>query len=229
MAAQTNVSFCSQGTHATWVVCDPTRTLEDRAADIVGRLSIADKLAALGSSTPALSSVGLPAYTWWSEATHGINHVKNNADHPYQSNTALPITTSCSFNRTLWAATGNVIGREARAFMNAGLAYGTFWTPVINLVRDPRWGRIIECVGEDPFTSGAYAISFIGGFEHAKDVSYPLQASACVKHFVANELEATNGTDRYHFNAIIPIQDLVDYYLPPFQDGVETGQVRGKN
>ena len=62
--------------------------------------------------------------------------------------------------------------------------------------------------------SGAYAVSFIQGFEHAREVTYPLQASACCKHFVANELDASNGTDRYHFDSIVPQQDLVDSYLP---------------
>lgn len=105
-------------------------------ADIVSRLSLADKISALGTSTPALNSVGLPAYNWWSEATHGISHVSYTNSTPWASNTALPITTSASFNRTLWKATGNQIGREARAFMNQGDAYSTFWAPVINSARD---------------------------------------------------------------------------------------------
>ena len=70
---------------------------------------------------------------------------------------ALPITTSCSFNRTLWKATGSLIGREGRAFVNEGASGSTFWTPVINIVRDPRWGRNIESAGEDPFLSGQCA------------------------------------------------------------------------
>ena len=88
-----------------------------------------------------------PHAQWWSEATHGLSGpgVHHNAALPGGSNTALPITTSCSFNRSLWHATGNQIGREARAFMNAGNAYGTYWAPVINIVRDPRWGRKCVC------------------------------------------------------------------------------------
>ena len=81
--------------------------------------------------------------------------------YPGASNTALPITTSCSFNRTMWKATGNVIGREGRAYINAGLAGSTFWTPVINIVRDPRWGRNIESAGEDPFLTGQYAANWV--------------------------------------------------------------------
>ena len=119
--------FCQISNHATWTVCDPSATLADRAADLVSRLSIADKLSSLITHTPALSSIGLPAYDWWSEATHGISRLPG-GDRT-ASNTALPITTSCSFNRSLWRATGNVIGREARAYINAGEAYGTYWAP----------------------------------------------------------------------------------------------------
>jgi beta-glucosidase-like glycosyl hydrolase len=75
------------------------------------------------------------AHSWWSEATHGISHVSYSSKLPAASNTALPITTSCSFNRTLWTKTGNQIAREGRAFYNNGQAYQTFWTPVINIVR----------------------------------------------------------------------------------------------
>lgn len=148
----------------------------------------------------------MQAYNWWSEATHGISHVSYTNQLPAASNTGLPITTSCAFNRSLWAATGNQIAREARAFMNAGLADSTYWAPVINIVRDPRWGRNIETAGEDPFLSGEYARNFVNGFEHATETPYPLQASACCKHFVANELDGWNGTDRDHFDAFVPQQ-----------------------
>ena len=127
--------------------CDATLGLDERAADIVKRLSVTEKITALGSQDIGLPSVGLLPYDWWSEATHGISHVRDgpNSTTPYESNFALPITTAASFNRTLWTVTGRAIGTEARAFMNAGNAYSTFWAPVVNLVRDPRWGRNIEC------------------------------------------------------------------------------------
>lgn len=87
--------------------------------------------------------------------------------------------------------------------------------PVINIVRDPRWGRNIECAGEDPFLSGEYAVHWVRGFQEAKEAPYPLQAAACCKHFVANELEAWNGTDRHHVDSKVPQQDLVDRCAPP--------------
>ena len=94
-------------------------------------------------------------------------------------------------------------------------------------IADPRWGRNIESAGEDPFLSGQYAANFIQGFEHANEVSYPLQASACCKHFVANELEATNGSTRHNIDVFVPQQDLVDSYLPSFQTCVEEGKASG--
>lgn len=94
-------------------------------------------------------------------------------------------------------------------------------------MRDPRWGRNIESAGEDPFLSGEYAVNFVQGFEHAKEATFPLQSSACCKHFVANELDNSNGTDRDHVNSIVPEQDLVDSYLPSFQACVEEGKVSG--
>ena len=129
-------TWCLSAPPSTWPVCNPLLGLDVRSADIVSRLSIADKISALGTGTPALNSVGLPSYNWWSEAAHGISHVNNNAPTPWASNTILPITASCSFNRSLWTATGNQIGREARAFMNAGHADSTYWAPVINIVRE---------------------------------------------------------------------------------------------
>jgi len=131
--------WCSLTPQSGWPICDPKQSLDARAADIVGRLSQDDKIAALVTATKALPSVGLPPYQWWSEATHGIGGpgVHHSPTYPGASNTALPITTSCSFNRTMWGATGNLIGREARAYINAGLAGSTFWTPVSLLCYSP--------------------------------------------------------------------------------------------
>lgn len=79
--AGTPISWCSIADHANWTICDPTAPIDARAADIVSRLSLADKIAALGTSTPALPSVGLPAYNWWSEATHGISRINYSEWH----------------------------------------------------------------------------------------------------------------------------------------------------
>ena len=110
--------------------------------------------------------------------------------------------------------------------MNAGKAYSTLWTPVVNLARDPRWGRNVEVPGEDPFLVGAYAVEFIAGLQNEQGGF--LQASACCKHFVANELEKTTQLDgeewdRRHDNAQVTERDLLDSYLPPFEACVRAG------
>ena len=127
-------------------------------------LAIVNASLAIILLTPLPPSPAIPpsvSRSWWSEAAHGVSHVNNVAPTPWASNTILPITASCAFNRSLWTATGNQIGREARAFMNAGHADSTYWAPVINIVRDPRWGRNIESAGEDPFVSGQYAANWV--------------------------------------------------------------------
>ena len=110
--------------------------------------------------------------------------------------------------------------------MNAGKAYSTLWTPVVNLARDPRWGRNVEVPGEDPFLVGAYAVEFIAGLQNEQGGF--LQASACCKHFVANELEKTTQLDgeefdRRHDNAQVTERDLLDSYFPPFEACVKAG------
>ena len=138
--------------------CDPTRSIEERVADMVGRMNITEKIANLDTEAPAIPSLGLNAYNWWSEATHGLSHVNSSGSTPGSTNFAFPITTVMAFNRSLWKSTAAAISREARAFMNAGHAHSTFWAPVINLAREPRWGRNIECPGEDPYLSGEYSV-----------------------------------------------------------------------
>ena len=148
---------------------------------------------------------------------------------PYNLNTVEQMTLANSFNRSLWRATAAALGREARAFYNLGGANGqTFWAPMANIVRDPRWGRNLQSAGEDPFVAGEFVAAWVRAFERAPEAPYGrLQASAMCKHFVAGELESWNGSSRYHFDAVVPQQDLVDSYLPPFQMCVEEGQVSG--
>jgi len=140
--AGTAVPWCASLPRSNWTICDPTAGADVRVADLVSRLSLDDTIAALDSGG-AMPSVGLPGYSFWNEATHGVS-THYTADIPAVSNTAFPILTSCAFNRSLWRATGNTIGREARALHNDGVAAQTFWAPVVNIVREPRespcWG-----------------------------------------------------------------------------------------
>eukprot|EP00035_Acanthoeca_spectabilis_P021740 m.439948 g.439948 ORF g.439948 m.439948 type:complete len:893 (-) comp18447_c0_seq1:44-2722(-) len=208
--------------------CDPTLPIDVRVDDAVSRMTLAEKIPNLDTGAPAIPSLGLNAYNWWSESSTGISHDKVAQATKF----AFPITTGMSFNRTLWQMTGRAIGREARAAMNAGLGYSTFWAPVVNLAREPRWGRNIEVPGEDPYHSGEYAEYYVKGMESNPDDPSHIQASACCKHYVANSMDGTTSAshehhDRNHYNAIITQQDLIDSYMLPFQSCVEKGKVSG--
>ena len=219
---------CLDAAHAAEPWCDATLALDARVDDMLARMSLEEKIGSLDTVSPAIESLGIPAYNWWSEATHGISHVDNDVIE-FESNFALPITTAMSFNRSLWHATAAQIGREARAFMNAGSAGSTYWAPVINLAREPRWGRNIETPGEDPYLTGEYAATFVDGFERNPDDPTHLQASACCKHYAANSMEMSTVAgvtwDRHNFDAQVSAQDLVDSYMLPFQTCVEVGHV----
>jgi len=197
-------------------------------ADAVSRMTLAEKIGALGTGTPPIPSLGLPPYNWWSEASSGVASPRGLQTTKFP----FPITTGMSFNRTLFQLVGRQIGREARAEMNAGNGYSTFWAPVINLAREPRWGRNIETPGEDPYLTGEYAEYFVKGFQEAPEDPYHIQASACCKHYVANEMEGTTERDgehedRQHVDTAVTMQDLIDSYMKPFQSCVEKGRVSG--
>jgi beta-D-xylosidase 4 len=109
-----------------------------------------------------------------------------------------------------------VISIEARALNNEGLTGLNFFTPNINIFRDPRWGRGQETPGEDPYLTSQYAYTYVNGLQRGDDDRYLTVAANC-KHYNAYDLENWNGTDRHHFNAIVSDQDLVETYLPPFE------------
>ena len=223
----------STSSKARW--CNADLPIDERVDDMVSRMSVSEKIGALRDESAPIKSLELPYYDWWSEATHGVasggHGARNTLLEPYQTNFPFPITTGMAFNRSLWKATGAQIGLEARAFMNSGNAFSTFWAPVINLAREPRWGRNIECPGEDPYLSGEYAVSFVHGMERSPADPGHIQASACCKHYAANSMEhTTEGGEtftRHNFDANITMRDLVDSYLAPFQACVEKGKVSG--
>eukprot|EP00962_Isochrysis_galbana_P023535 scaffold7121_cov121-Isochrysis_galbana.AAC.5 len=182
---------CLPGAVGPWKLqpwCDPTLPLADRVADMLSRLTLDEKIGNLGTDATPMFSLGLVAYQWWSESSHGVASGIHGANKP-TTNFAYPITTAMAFNRSLWLATGAAIGTEARALMNTGDASSTFWAPVINLARDPRWGRNLETPGEDPYLSGEYSIYYVQGMQESPSDPGHILASACCKHYVANSME----------------------------------------
>ena len=136
----------------------------------------------------------------------------------------MAITTAQSFNLTLFSAIGGTIGREGRAFSNAGNSGGTFWTPNINVFRDPRWGRGADTPGEDVTLTSAYASAYITAFQRGAEDPRYLLSSPCAKHFAGYSLEDYNGTSREAFDARIPAADWIDTYTPAFQSAIEVGR-----
>ncbi|KAK4491597.1 hypothetical protein RD792_002351 [Penstemon davidsonii] len=115
-----------------------------------------------------------------------------------------PITTTASFNQSLWKKIGQAVSTEARAMHNLGHAGLTFWSPNINVVRDPRWGRALETPGEDPYVVGEYAVNY---------------------HYAAYDVDNWLGVDRTHFDARVTEQDMKETFLKPFEMCVKDGDV----
>ncbi|KAK1431272.1 hypothetical protein QVD17_07728 [Tagetes erecta] len=213
--------------------------ISERVNDVVSRLRLDEKVLQLVNGAAEIPRLGISGYEWWSEGLHGVSrHGKGvSFNGTITASTMFPqvILTAASFDSRLWYHIAQAIGREARAMFNAGQARGlSFWAPNINLLRDPRWGRGQETPGEDPLLVGDYSVSYVRGiqgdsFQGGKlhQNSTQLQASACCKHFVANDLDNWKTANRYTFDANVTQQDLADTYLPPFQKCVQQGQATG--
>ena len=238
--------------------CDSTLDIESRVADIMSRIPDDEKLGSagqcvlsaqcntyslclnfntIGTSTPlsnyatALPSVGIRYSQWWSEALHGVAvspGVRFSRETPYATSFPQIISTSHSFNRTLFSSIGSAIGTEIRAFSNLGAAGLTYWTPNLNIFRDPRWGRGQETPGEDPYLTSEYVSSYVPYLQYDRAVdSDHLKVSACCKHFVAYSVENYEGMDRHHFDAEVTAMDMADTYLPAFEACASAGRGGG--
>ncbi|KAE8445415.1 hypothetical protein EG329_013428 [Mollisiaceae sp. DMI_Dod_QoI] len=211
----------------TNLVCDTDASPADRAAAIVSAFNISEKLVNLVNTSPGAPRLGLSPYEWWSEALHGIAYspgVAFGSGVNYSSATSFPnpITMSAAFDDALIEAVASIVSTEARAFSNAGRAGLDSWTPNINPYKDPRWGRGAETPGEDPFRIKGYTKSLLRGLEG--DQKFKKVIATC-KHFAAYDLEHWNNAVRYGFNAVVGLQDLVEYYLPPFQQCARDSKV----
>ncbi|KAK9697157.1 hypothetical protein RND81_08G018800 [Saponaria officinalis] len=220
----TNASLSSLG------FCDTSKTVDERVADLVGRLTLEEKVGYLRSGSVGVSRLGIPKYEWWSEALHGVSSVGPGTRFgpmvPGATSFPQVITTAASFNVTLFQSIGQVVSNEARAMYNVGLGGLTYWSPNVNIFRDPRWGRGQETAGEDPILSSKYGSSYVIGLQQTNgDDSNKLKVAACCKHYTAYDLDNWHGVDRYHFNALVTQQDLDDTYQPPFKSCVIDGNV----
>ena len=204
---------------------DPAQPQAARIQDLLSRMTLEEKASMMENTTPGVPRLGIPKYNWWSEALHGVANAGVATVFPQA------IGLAAMWDETLQTQVATVIGVEARAKFNgyAGTAaegtifHGlTFWSPNINIFRDPRWGRGQETYGEDPFLTSRLGVAFVRGLQ-GDDPRY-LQAAACEKHFAVH-----SGPEplRHGFNADPPEADLYETYLPAFEALVREGHVAG--
>ncbi len=197
---------------------------EERAKDLVSRLSLEEKASLMMHSSAPVEAFGIPAYNWWSEALHGIARNGKATVFPQ------PIGLAASFDEPLiyqafTAASdeARVKNRQARENGHVGQYQGlTFWTPNVNIFRDPRWGRGMETYGEDPYLTGRLGMAVVRGLQGPSDAPV-LKAHACAKHFAVHSGPEWN---RHSFNAEVSERDLRETYLPAFKDLVTRADVQ---
>lgn len=204
---------------------DTSLPAEERAADLVGRMTLDEKIGQMMNNAPAIERLGVPAYNWWNECLHGV------ARSPYNT-TSFPqaIAMAATWDREAIRLMGEYASDEGRAIYNDSRRRGTpgiykgltYWSPNINIFRDPRWGRGQETYGEDPYLTGEMGSAFVRGLQ-GDDPRY-LKASACAKHYAVHSGPEWN---RHTFDARVSDQDLWDTYLPAFQKLVIEAGVTG--
>ena len=155
---------------------------QKRAAELVGKMTLEEKASQLRFDAPAIERLDIPAYNWWNEALHGVARAGVATVFPQA------IGMAAAFDPDMMEEIGDAIAQEGRAKYNAQIAHGdrdiykgiTFWSPNVNIFRDPRWGRGHETYGEDPYLSGRLGVRFIKGLQGDGPV---MKAAACAKHF----------------------------------------------
>jgi beta-glucosidase len=209
---------------------DPALAPELRAADVVSRMSLEEKVLQMQSTAPAIPHLGIPAYNWWNEALHGVAQGRA---------TVFPqaIGLAATWDVELVHRVADVISTEARAKYNDALtrpaptgpetlmtlpgrtAGLTYWSPNINIFRDPRWGRGQETYGEDPYLTGGMAVAFVTGMQ-GSDPRY-LKVVSTPKHYAVH---SGPEPDRHTFDARVSERDMVDTYLAAFRTAVVDGK-----
>jgi beta-glucosidase len=217
--------FATFHTKGQSIYQNPKFTIEERVNDLVSQMTIDEKISQMVNNSPAIKRLDIPAYNWWNETLHGV------ARSPYKVTSypqaiAMAATWDIKTLHTMadyCAIEGRAIYNDSRKKGKSGIYLGlTYWTPNINIFRDPRWGRGQETYGEDPYLTGSLGKSFVDGLE-GNDPVY-LKASACAKHFAVH-----SGPEwsRSTYNAKVSNYDLWDTYLPAFRDLIVDAKVSG--
>lgn len=193
---------------------DPATPIDGRIKSLLGQLTLPEKISQLGFNSPAITRLNIPAYNWWNEALHGVGRSGPATVFPQA------IGLAATFDDSLAFEVASAVSTEARAMYNAAVKLGnfgryaglTFWTPNINIFRDPRWGRGQETYGEDPFLTACIGVAFVKGLQ-GNDPRY-LKVAACAKHYAVH-----SGPEklRHEFNVNPSVRDLWETYLPAFK------------
>jgi beta-glucosidase len=220
-AGQSQAAAAPSATPGSPIYTDPSRPIEERVADLVGRMTLEEKVSQMGTEAPAVERLGIPKYNWWNEALHGVARAGLATVFPQV------IGLASTWNADLIYRMAEVISDEGRAKHHEAVRKGvrdlytglTFFCPNINIFRDPRWGRGQETYGEDPYLTSRLAVNFIQGMQ-GKDPRY-LKTVATAKHFAVH-----SGPEalRHSFDAVVSQSDLRMTYLPAFEACMAEGK-----
>ena len=201
---------------------DTSHSFEERAADLVSRMTLEEKISQLQNDAPAIPRLNVPAYEWWSEALHGVARAGAATVFPQA------IGLAATFDPGLMHEVATTISDEGRAKHQEAERRGqhgryqglNFWSPNINIFRDPRWGRGQETYGEDPYLTSRMGVAFVTGMQG--DDPHYLKVGATAKHYAVH---SGPEAERHHFDVHPSEQDLYETYLPAFQALVQEGHV----
>ncbi len=193
---------------------NPDLPMDQRVDDLIGRMTLEEKASQMVDAASDLPQLNVPKYGWWSEALHGVARAGKATIFPQA------IGMAATFDSELIFEVSSAISDEGRAMYNAAVKRGfhticqglTFWSPNVNIFRDPRWGRGHETYGEDPFLTGTIGTAFVKGMQG--DNPKYLKTSACAKHYAVHS--GPEGL-RHEFNAVVSDKDLYETYLPAFK------------
>lgn len=221
----TKFSHAQTGYHS-FPMWNTSLSFEERVNDVVSRLTLEEKVKQMLNATPAIPGLGIPAYEWWNEVLHGVARTPFKVTSYPQAIAMAATWDTNSLNRM-----ADYSALEGRAIHNKAIEMGktgdrylglTYWTPNINIFRDPRWGRGQETYGEDPFLTAMLARAFVHGLQ-GNDPKY-LKAAACAKHFAVHSgPEPGRHVDNFNPTPY----DLWDTYLPAFKELVTKANVAG--
>jgi beta-glucosidase len=192
----------------------------ERVRDLIGRMTLAEKVSQMMNKAPAIPRLGIPEYDWWNECLHGVGRAGIATVFPQA------IGLAATWDTELMSRIATAISDEARAkhheFVRQGVRARytglTFWSPNINIFRDPRWGRGQETYGEDPYLTARLGVAFVRGLQ-GDDPKY-LKVVATPKHYAVH---SGPEADRHHFDAVVDQRDLYETYLPAFAACVQEG------